>query len=320
MRKQISIKSFGLLLVLLTHAGLWAQAPRLSYVKLVPPTIQGGGTVNVHIGLDRPGIAIPIVNSSNQNVAPFKGPAPNSQNKPIIFRSITTREVTAQVRVTISATWGGRTRSATLTVNPPPPPPLPPTLVSPADNAIDATGRPLFQWNAVSGATSYTLFICRGSVLCDRNSSGEGFFVPSIQATQVRWPSVLPYRGEVVRWHVQAVNENGTSDISARRNLTLLLPAATLVSPPNDAILNTRRPLFRWQAVPGATQYRINITGGNNQVAQFTVNDGSATTFQPSQDIYFGGLVRWSVLARNAATGFGATENPSQLFRLRLPQ
>jgi hypothetical protein len=75
--------------------------------------------------------------------------------------SVTTASVTASTSVTISASFGGTTAIATLTVTPPSSGTLPaPSLVSPADDARFPPGTTItFDWTDVSGAASYTIQI-----------------------------------------------------------------------------------------------------------------------------------------------------------------
>jgi hypothetical protein len=67
--------------------------------------------------------------------------------------------VTAQTPVTITATAGGVSRTATLTVNPPASGTLPaPSLVSPPADARFNSGETIvFDWSDVAGAASYII-------------------------------------------------------------------------------------------------------------------------------------------------------------------
>jgi hypothetical protein len=79
--------------------------------------------------------------------------------------SIATSAVAAPTAVTISASGGGVTRTATLTVNPVPAGPLPaPQQLAPASGARFSPGQQVkFDWSDVSGAASYTIQISTSS-------------------------------------------------------------------------------------------------------------------------------------------------------------
>src|SRR6185503_16505445 len=74
--------------------------------------------------------------------------------------SIATSSVTSSTPVTITASFGGVTRTATLTVTAPAPPPTPsaPSLVSPANQATVSLPVTL-DWSDVSAAASYVIHI-----------------------------------------------------------------------------------------------------------------------------------------------------------------
>jgi hypothetical protein len=75
--------------------------------------------------------------------------------------AVNTSAVTANTSVTITATYGGVSRTATLTVTPASTTSLPaPSLLSPAADARFSPGTSItFDWTDVSGAASYTIQI-----------------------------------------------------------------------------------------------------------------------------------------------------------------
>ena len=102
--------------------------------------------------------------------------------------------------------------------------------------------------------------------------------------------------------------------------MTLTMPSAVLVSPTNNFNSNTRQPRFQWLRVTGATRYRIRVSGPNNQVAQFTINSGTTTSFTPAAAITFGGQAYWSVNARNnTVTEYGQPSTANQIRGITLP-
>jgi hypothetical protein len=114
--------------------------------------------------------------------------------------------------VQLSATLGGSSQFATITVGPastptPPPPPTgltAPSLVSPASDAQLSPGRSItFDWTDVTGAASYTIQI----------DDDDKFSAPAVVAETVSGSqfatSTLPSRR--MWWRVRAISSSGTA-------------------------------------------------------------------------------------------------------------
>jgi len=122
-----------------------AAAPSLSSVTVDPTSVVGGagasGTVTLTAAAPASG-AIVGLSSSNTTVASVPASATVAAGALSANFSIGTTAVTVATPVTISGTFGGATRTATLSVNPqvaPPPPPPPPAQS--ATLTVTATGR-----------------------------------------------------------------------------------------------------------------------------------------------------------------------------------
>jgi len=122
-----------------------AAAPSLSSVTVNPTSVVGGagasGTVTLTAAAPAGG-AIVGLSSSNTTVASVPASATVAAGALSANFSIGTTAVTVATPVTISGTFGGATRTATLSVNPqvaPPPPPPPPAQS--ATLTVTATGR-----------------------------------------------------------------------------------------------------------------------------------------------------------------------------------
>jgi hypothetical protein len=112
--------------------------------------------------------------------------------------AVTTSAVAANTSVSITASYGGISRSTTLTVTPasstPPPSsdPLPaPSLVSPSADARFSPGASItFDWTDVSGAASYTIQIddsdTFSSPLVNQNTTVSKF-TTTLPATRMWW-------------------------------------------------------------------------------------------------------------------------------------
>jgi hypothetical protein len=146
-------------------------APAISFMSVDPTSIVGGNPVAGGVTLTDPapaGGALVSLSSS----APFAGTVsvPPSVTVPAGATSatftVTTSPVSESEQATITGSWNGSTKSATLIVvpdapppSPPPPGPLPaPSQIAPAADAVFAAGSSVFfDWSDVSGAAGYTL-------------------------------------------------------------------------------------------------------------------------------------------------------------------
>ena len=145
--------------------------PQVSLQNLVvDSSVQGGanaqGAVVLSSAAPQGGVVVSL-SSSNPAVASVPASATVAAGTQGIAFSISTTAVSAATSVTISAVYGGVTRTATLTVTPPVTPtptpagPLPaPALLTPANDARFAPGQAItFDWSDISGAASYTIQI-----------------------------------------------------------------------------------------------------------------------------------------------------------------
>ena len=125
---------------------------------------------------------------------------------------MTTSTVTASTPVTITGTFSGASRTATLTVNPGTAAPAP-TLVSPA-NAATVTQPVTFDWNDVANAASYIIQI--------DNSSGFTAPLTLSQTVTVSQATVTGLPAQQLFWRVRGVNSAGAQDRSrAARSITV---------------------------------------------------------------------------------------------------
>jgi hypothetical protein len=158
-----------------------ATTPALSSLSVNPSTVVAGtrsiGRVTMTGAAPDPssGVVSVALTSSNPTVAVVQRSVTVGHGGTFADFRISTFAVAAPTPVTITGTFNGVTRSATLTVNPspgsppPPPPPSPtpppsplpaPSQLSPPAGARFAPGTTItFDWSDVAGAASYTLQI-----------------------------------------------------------------------------------------------------------------------------------------------------------------
>ena len=119
---------------------------------------------------------------------------------------------------------------------------LPTSLTAPANAASPAltTFRPTFSWNAVTGASSYTIQISTGNTFSSTlvNTRVSVFYVPT---------SDLPLN-KVLYWRVRAEGTNGPSLWSDVWTFTSANPPSTpkISSPAANTLLTSYTPLLDW--------------------------------------------------------------------------
>jgi hypothetical protein len=192
----------------------------LSAVSVSPTSVVGGsnaqGTVTLTGGAPSGG-ALVSLSSANPSVASVPASVTVAAGASSATFAVTTSAVSVNTSVIITATYGGVSRTTTLTVTPasstPPPStnPLPaPSLVSPAADARFSPGTSItFDWSDVTGAASYTIQI----------DDSDTFSSPLVNqnTTVSQFTTTLPTTR--MWWRVRANSTSGTpgSWSSARR-------------------------------------------------------------------------------------------------------
>jgi N-acetylneuraminic acid mutarotase len=174
-----------------------------------------------------------------------------------------------------------------------------PVLVSPANGAINVPTTVSFDWNSVTGATSYRIQVAADSaftsVLKDSTVNADSLTLAGFS------PNSLYY------WKVVAINNSGTGLYSATYNFRIIiaLPSAPVLVSPANGVINLQPTIsFDWNSVPTATSYRIKVATDpafTAVVKDSIVNIDSLilTGFSPNSLYY------WKVAAINIA-GTGA--------------
>lgn len=128
-----------------------------------------------------------------------------------------------------------------------------PTLIAPANNS-HPTGSFSFQWNDVSNATNYKLWILL---------PGSSDWLNDV-TTLTNYPFSPTKLGEF-RWKVQAYVNGIWSDYSSEWVLYWDgLQSPTLVSPPHNSQIHVLKPIFQWDLVTGANYYELQLAKNNS--------------------------------------------------------
>jgi hypothetical protein len=188
--------------------------------------------------------------------------------------------------------------------------PSPVTPVSPADNdgGIGTLNNHsvinvLLDWEAENGATEYEWQLDFDTDFSSVPTDFEG----TTKASSVRLPSLEP--ATTYYWRVR-VKEPVLSPWSTKwafhTCLDTDLAAIGLTSPEPGEIGAPVRPLFQWNAVPGAAAYEL-IASSDTQFSNLVVNrtgDYSlpATAWQGNSDLDYGTTYYWKVRAISSDT------------------
>ncbi len=103
-------------------------------------------------------------------------------------------------------------------------------------------------------------------------------------------------------WKVRSFNnKNMASAWTAPRAFRTRMTTPVLTAPVEDAVLDTKRPTFTWDAVTGATTYTVQLwtpnTLGVNALALTGTAKAPATTFTPTADLQPDKVYTWRVMA-----------------------
>jgi hypothetical protein len=196
--------------------------------------------------------------------------------------------------------------------------PSAPTLTSPASNATGVALAPLFDWNDVSGASSYRIQISTDSTFAATIKDTSG-----VPASQYQLPGGLLSNNVKYYWRVNAANSGGTSPYSGLFSFTTIVSAPSapsLTAPANNATGIALAPLFDWNDVSGASSYRIQVSADSN----FTTTIKDTSGVLSSQYQVPGGILNfqtkyyWRVNATNAG-GTSAYSSRFSFTTLPLP-
>lgn len=201
------------------------------------------------------------------------------------------------------------------------------TLLAPTGHAPSGqvgTVRPTFQWDAVSGATSYLVFIRDSGTL----GSGPPRVERWVTAETAGCPNSTDSCAWVVdtdlmegdgRWWVRGWNSTDDGAWSPTVNFEISatgpLPGPVLTGPTGTA--DSRRPTLQWQALQGSTWYQLFVrdsetVDGAAKVQQWVTADQASCgsglgscNWALDRDLA-SGEVRWWVRGWQASSGNGA--------------
>ncbi|MFM9055689.1 MAG: peptidylprolyl isomerase [Bacteroidota bacterium] len=149
------------------------------------------------------------------------------------------------------------------------------TLADPPDQAVNVANTQLFRWISSLGAVLYIAEFATDSLFSNIVLTRT---VGAAQATASTLPASSKYY-----WRVRANNGGRLSPYSVVRSFTTLPGGANLVSPPDSAVQTFTNPVFTWNSVPYADNYRLQVATLNTFSSSSLVADQTGitdTTFQ----------------------------------------
>jgi hypothetical protein len=259
----------------------------LTAVSVSPTSVVGGTTAQGTItltGAAPSGGALVTLSSSNTSVVSVPASVTVSAGAPSVNFGVNTSAVNANTAVTITATYGGISRTATLTVTPASTTAatLSAVSVSPTSVVGGATsqGTIALTGGAPSGGAVVTLTSSNTSVVSvpasvtvTAGASSATFSVNTAAVTANTAVTITATYGGISRTTTLTVTPASTST----------LPAPSLLSPAADARFSPGTSItFDWTDVSGAASYTIQIDDSdtfssplvnqNTTVSQFTTN------------------------------------------------
>ncbi|MBE0644776.1 MAG: hypothetical protein IH600_11900, partial [Bacteroidetes bacterium] len=152
-------------------------------------------------------------------------------------------------------------------------PPPAPRLTSPPNGSSTATLPAALRWEAADGASSYRVQIATESMLGpvvfdSAGVGGTSVTVPGLSANTTYY------------WHVAAVNASGSSPWSESWSFSSQLqpPGMPLLVEPADSSTDVTLPVIvRWQAVPKARSYQLQVAEDEQFTSPLTVDESGLT-------------------------------------------
>jgi len=158
-------------------------------------------------------------------------------------------------------------------------------ILQPIDR-YQPTLRPVVSWSPLPGAVKYDIWI---------NDVSRGIS-PYIRSTNVAGTSFTPVADMplgVYRAWVRGIAADGTSAAWSQGVEYLTLQAPTIISPVNSTF--SRRPVFTWNALPGAVTYELQIRNLSTFVTVHNAKGIAATNWTPPANLP-DGPYRWWVI------------------------
>ena len=173
--------------------------------------------------------------------------------------------------------------------------PDPVNLTDPPDQAVNVMNAQVFRWSASPGAVLYTAEFATDSLFSNIVLTRT---VGLIQTTATTLPASTKYY-----WRVRANNGGHLSTYSSVRSFSTIPGGANLVSPLDSAVQTFTNPVFTWNSVPFADNYRLQVATSNT-FSSFTLvvdQTGLTDTVRQVQPLLANTRYYWRVRSYSGA-------------------
>ncbi|MGA2496357.1 MAG: SdrD B-like domain-containing protein [Tepidisphaeraceae bacterium] len=185
-----------------------------------------------------------------------------------------------------------------------------PGTTTPAGPVLSPTTAQTFSWSAVTGATSYGLYIR------DVATGTTVFSRTTLTGTSFSLPANTLGNGYSYVWTLTAINGAGPSAESAARYFqTPALAIPTITSPgdptpPGPTLAATSAQTLSWSPVTGISRFALTIRDTSINAVVYTLNTLTGTSFSlPANALGNGHAYSWTLASVNSA-GAGAESSP----------
>ena len=175
------------------------------------------------------------------------------------------------------------------------PVPSVPVLATPSNGATAVDLTPTLTWNAATGAERYRVQLATDSLFTSIVLND------STITTTSRQVSTLEYQ-KLYYWRVAAINSTGSSTYSIPFRFTTKngVPSAPILATPSNGATGVNLdPVLTWNAVAGATQYRLQVAI-DSSFSTIIINDSTITTTSNQMSgLDYQQKYYWKVSAKN---------------------
>ena len=132
---------------------------------------------------------------------------------------------------------------------------------------VAVTGKPVLNWKAVTGATSYEIY----------RAENDGAFVLITTQTELSYTDENTVADGKYSYQVKAIAKNSALNSAESTSVTV---TATCAKPAANITLNGKKPMISWEPVEGATKYYVyrSTKKGNGYKKVATVEEGESYT------------------------------------------
>lgn len=186
-----------------------------------------------------------------------------------------------------------------------------PTLISPSNGAVNQPLTVTLQWYSLINATSYEVQIATdsnfNSVVMDKTTSDTMISAgPLSRATQYYWRVRGTYLLVTTSW----------SSVWNFTTIPQIPSVPVLLQPQNNAVNQPSSVTFSWNAVSGASTYRLQVSTDSTFASAFVDQNALASTSYTASGFSSGTTYFWRVNSSNA----GGTSAWSSVWRFNTAQ